>query len=77
MSEANKQMAAKLARQYVEKQIALSFLIQHYPRDTDDKNINSLFDLITISDDVDVIDGHAFRHVIITLIERLEKQVDL
>ena len=73
MNTEHKKTAAMLARQYLEKEIDLSFLIEHYPKGTQEKDINSLLDLITISPNVDVIDSHAFKEVIITLIERLEK----
>ena len=42
----NRHLAAKLARQFFSEQITFQELVDNYPVDTKDKDIDKLFDLI-------------------------------
>lgn len=42
----NRHLAARLARQLFEKQITFKQLVDDYPEDTEDDEIDALFDLI-------------------------------
>ncbi len=75
-TKSNRHTAAKLARQFLEKQIDFNQLMEEYPKNTADKDIDYLLNLIVEFPNLtknDLIDKKSLKKLILNVIVYLEK----